>query len=218
MAGEMNNYQYWGLVGTAVPRAAQPYMQAQSTIGSSMVSGYGSSAASYVQGDAAASAGIIQSAAYDMNAEQLEMQGQQEIINAKFSANARMDEFNQSASTNAAMMAAMGKSGENTTITDANYKAAQSDVADMKRAGLMGDISARSGAAAQRSAGVQAQISADTAYAQSRISGDSAVRQAQISANTAGKVGSWGVVSSISSSIGSGLMIYGAAPKVPVKA
>lgn len=141
---ELTNYQYYGLVGQGV-----------SQVSSSLIQGFGTQAAMEVQ-----------AGGYAMSAEMLEIQAEQELINAEAQANVRMAQFNQSAAGNVAVTAAMGKTGENQTISDANYEAALKDVSLMRREGKVKSISARSGASAQRSAAVQSEIAADSAMKQ----------------------------------------------------
>lgn len=162
-ASDLNNYQYWGLVGQGVSQATQ-----------SVVQGFG------------ASAGLdIQAGAYGMTADMMEIQAEQETINAKMQATSRMEQYNQSAASNIAIVSAMGKTGENTTISDANLRAAEEDVTAIKSQGLMRNISARSGASAQRSAAKQSNIAADAAYKQAIAGAVSGI---------AGSVASYGMI------------------------
>lgn len=144
MANESTNYQYWGLIGQGVSQAS-----------SALVEGFGKS-------------GVLelQAGGYGMSAEMLEIQSEQELINAEAMANARFEQFNQSAAANVAIMSAMGKTAENTTITDANYEVARKDASLMKREGKLRSISARSGASAARSAARQSKIASKTAMTQ----------------------------------------------------
>ena len=144
---ELTNYQYYGLVGKSV-----------SDISSSITQGYSTSIALN-----------LEAGAYGMSADMLEIQAEQEIINAEAMGNVRMDKFNQSAAANVAMAAAMGKTGENTTIAAANYEAATKDVSLMRREGKMKSLSAKSSASAARSAAKQAEIAADAAKVQGII-------------------------------------------------
>lgn len=144
MADNLTNYQYYGLVGQGV-----------SQISSSLIQGFGTEAAMEVQ-----------AGGYGMSAEMLEIQAEQELINAEAQANVRMAQFNQSAAANVAVTTAMGKTGENQTISAANYEAALKDVSLMRREGKVKSISARSGASAQRSAARQSEIAADSAMKQ----------------------------------------------------
>ncbi len=133
-----NNYQYWGLVGKGASEVFSP-----------IVEGY------------AQSAGLeIQAGGYFMTADSMELQAEQETINATMMATARVEQFNKNEAANIAMGAAMGKTGENTTISDVNREANYQDTQAMKSAGLMRNISARSSASASRSAGRQSKIQA----------------------------------------------------------
>jgi len=140
----LNQYQYWGLVGQSV-----------SKIGSSIAQGYASS-----------SAHELMSGGYAMSADAMDLQAEQELINAQFSANVRMEKYNQSEAANVAITTAMGKTGENSTISDANRYAAEQDANLMKREGKMRNISARSAASSARSKAKQEEIAADSAYKQ----------------------------------------------------
>lgn len=141
MAGEITNYQYYGLVGQGVAQAS-----------SSLIRGFSTAAAL-----------SIQAGGYEASAEMLEIQAEQETINAQAQANTRWNQYNTSASANVAVMAAMGKTGENVTIDDASYEAAFKDASLMKTQGKLKNISARSAASAQRSAAKQAEIGRDAA-------------------------------------------------------
>ena len=162
---ELTSYQYYGLVGQGV-----------SQVSSSLVQGFGAEAALEAQ-----------AGGYGMSAEMLDIQAEQELINAEAQANVRMSQFNQSAAANVAITASMGKTGENTTISDANYAAAVKDVSLMKREGRIKSISARSGASAKRSA----------------------AKQSKIAAKSAAKQGIFGAISGVSTAVGSYSMLGG---------
>lgn len=140
----LNQYQYWGLVG-----------QGTAQVGASLVQGFGGSAAN-----------ILAAGGYAQSAEMMDIQAQQETINAQAASNVRMEQYNQSEAANVALLSAMGKTGENTTISDANLRAAEEDVDAIKREGKMRNISARSGASAARSKSKQAEIAAEGAMMQ----------------------------------------------------
>jgi len=137
----LNNYAYYGLVGQGITQA-----------GASLVQGFGTQTSQQ-----------LMAGGYGMSAEAMDIQAEQELLNAEAGANVRMEQYNQSESANVAIMTAMGKTGENTTISDANRYAAEQDASLMRREGKMRNISARSGASSARSKAKQAEIAADAA-------------------------------------------------------
>jgi len=141
MAGELTQYQYYGLVGQSVSQMG----------------------ASLTQGFATKSANTVQAGGYGMSAEATELIGEQELINAEADANARMDQFNLTEAANRAITSAMGKTGENTTVSDANQEAAERDTSLMRRKGRMANLSAKSKAIGLRSAAKQSRIAGDAA-------------------------------------------------------
>jgi len=152
----LNNYAYYGLVGQGVASA-----------GTSLVQGFGGAAANE-----------LMAGGYAMSAESMELQAEQELINAEAAANVRMEQYNQGEAANVAMTTAMGKTGENSTISDANRNAAEQDVSLMRREGKMRNISARSGASSARSKSKQAEIAADLSMKQGILGGISSAGMA----------------------------------------
>lgn len=163
MAETANNYIYWGLVGQGVTQATK----------------------SLIQGSSTSASLDIQAGAYGMTADMMEIQAEQETINAQMQATSRMEQFNKSAASNVAVMAAMGKTGENTTIADENLQAAEQDVTAIESAGLMRNISARSSASSTRSAKTSSAIAADSAFKQGIAGAVGSI---------AGAVGSYGMI------------------------
>lgn len=140
MAAEINNYMYWGLIGQGVSQAT-----------SAVQSGFAGAA----QAD-------ISAGAYGASAQMLDIQAEQELINADAAANVRMEQYNESAAANAAVTTVMGKTSENTIIDDANLHAAERDISVMKRQAKLSNIGFRSQASAARSAAKQSKIARDS--------------------------------------------------------
>ena len=161
----MTNAQYYGLVGKGI-----------SDVSSSLIKGFGSEAAYDAQ-----------AGGYFISAEGSQIQAEQETINAEAAANARMEMYNKSAASNAALTTVMGKTGEGSVIDDENLRDAQRDVSIMRSQGRMKTISSKSSAAAARVKAKQAEISADAAR----------------------NAGIFGAVQGIAGMVGSGAMIGG---------
>jgi len=141
MAENLTGYQWYGLVG-----------QTTSQVSSSLIQGFG-----------AAAIGDIEAGSYGASAEMLDVRAEQEIVNAQLQANARMIQFKKTEASNVALLSAMGKTAENTTISDANLEAAFKDASLMKRQGKLKSISAKSGASAARSGAKQSKIAGKAA-------------------------------------------------------
>jgi hypothetical protein len=145
MAAELNNYQYYGLVGQSI-----------TTAGSSLIEGFGEAAAQ-----------TILAGGYGMSAEMMDVQAEQELLNAEIAADARLEQYNQTEAANAAMLSAMGKTAENLTISEASRETVRRDVSLMRSGAKMRNIAARSKASALRSQQKQSEIMAKNAMVQS---------------------------------------------------
>jgi len=163
MAGELTQYQYYGLVGKGVTQAT-----------ASLTKGFGDAASL-----------DLQAGGYGLSAESADIQAEQVLLNAEAAANARLENYNISEASNAALTAAMGKTGENTTISDANLEAAEKDMSLMRRKGKMQNISARSVSSSARSAQRQSKIAANASMTQGILGGIS---------SASGAFGSYGML------------------------
>ena len=164
----LNNYQYYGLVGQ----------------------GFADAASSVSAGIANASAYEIQAGGYAASAEAMDIQAQQELINGEAGANHRMEQYNQSAAANAALIAVMGRT-DSGMVDRVNEHNAKLDASLMRRNAKMRNISARSSAVAKRGAAEQSKIAAKSAEIQGILGGISGI---------AGAVGSGAMIGGSSKS------------------
>lgn len=158
MAGEINNYQWYGLIGQGLSGAASNYTAGSLEKTSSLL----------------AAAGLNMSAGgYDTQAASLNLQAEMERINADAMSAQRLVEANNVAARNTVTNIAMGKTGEGSAdiIARANDINAEADVGRIQRGGeiksiqaKLGAIGAQKNASAARSSARSNEIAGKGAY------------------------------------------------------
>lgn len=163
MAGELTNYQYYGLIGKGISGAAASYSQGSAAKTSAMIESVG---------------GQLTASGYDATAEAYTLQSEMETIAADAEANARLEALNETLTRNSVANIAMGRTNEGsvTAVENSNVRAANADVSVIKKQGELKSvqsksnaISAKKNASASRSAAKQSTIAGNAAYKQGMI-------------------------------------------------